>query len=139
VLATLTGETLTRVEVYLTDVIGDDPEGGTQADEMAWAFDHYGYAMNCIAAYETPCSGPLLIDWLDALAPTWRLRHPLVIAIEEPGEDAHWVAVWNESICDSLSAGRWLPLARSEHRHAFVSHAWTITPPPLACGPVRMG
>jgi hypothetical protein len=136
-LATLTGEPLSRVEAVLVDVIGNDPTRGVKADEMARAFHHFGFVMDAVAAYRTPFSGPPLGRFLDALAPAWR-RRPLVIAVEERGDDPHWVTAWGEMICDSLSKGRWVPLAGSRHRGALVSHAHMIAPTPIVAGPVEM-
>jgi hypothetical protein len=127
-----------RGRAILTKVMGCDPQSGTPAADMALAFSYFGREMVCLDAYETPCAGPMLSDWLAALKPTWRRRHPLAIAIEEPG-DVHWVACWGPCICDSLSYGRWLPLGSSEHRRRFVSHAHAISPAPLVAGPVKMG
>jgi hypothetical protein len=48
VVAALTGETVTKVEAYLTDVMGvDHEEAGTTAADLVWAFHHFGYATDC--------------------------------------------------------------------------------------------
>jgi hypothetical protein len=141
VIAAITGATVAKVESFLIDVAGGDPDGGTSPVEMGWAFNWFGgRAMVCVADFAEPFSGPPLIGWLDSLSPLWRRANPLIIAIEDLGEDhPHWVACWGPCICDSLSEGKWLPLAGSEHRRSFVSHAHTISPPPTVCGPVKLG
>jgi hypothetical protein len=96
--------------------------------------------MTCVVNFKRAFSGPYLGDWLGTLTPTWRRRQPLIVGIAKLGDEhGHWIVTWGPCICDSLSEGKWLPLAGSRHLRAFVGHVWTITPAPVACGPVKLG
>jgi hypothetical protein len=140
VISALTGETVAKVEDYLTEVMGVDLDwAGASAADLIWAFHRFGRAMDCVAAFEQAFSGPPLGGWLASLSPEWRREHPLAVAVEDEVAVPHWVAVWGRSVCDSLSYGRWRPLASSQLGGRFVSHAWTIDPPPRMAGPVEMG
>jgi hypothetical protein len=135
VLATLTGQTVDRVEAMLMDH-GVDPES-TRAIDLRDVFAKLGYTMTCVRIVDQPYSGPPL-----GVFAAWqgqRRRRPLIVAVEEPGETDHWVTVWGPSICDSLSGGRWTPLMGSPLWFKSIAHAWTIDPPPRWAGPVKMG
>jgi hypothetical protein len=93
VLATLADQTVAKVEAYLTDVIGANVEAGTSPFDLTWALHYFNRKMTCVANfYDAACPGPPLIGWLDAIEPTWRREHPLIVAIHDPGEDDHWIA-----------------------------------------------
>jgi hypothetical protein len=149
VVCTLTGQPLTRVESVLLDM-GADPSA------LDWVYLKRalhrlgGSTMIPHEWWNPPRQGPRLSDWLDARAWRWRLAHPLVLGVEgvidedvvapvgvDVEEIGHFVAVWGDHILDSLSSGRWVPLAGSRHRGRRISAVWRIEPPSGA-GPVKM-
>jgi hypothetical protein len=58
---------------------------------------------------------------------------------ERAEEIGHFVAVWGGHILDSLSSGRWVPLAGSRHRSRRIAAVWRVEPSPSGAGPVKMG
>jgi hypothetical protein len=152
VLCTLTGAPLSWVEAVLMDM-GVDP-AATRMEDIERAFRRLaGMTVEAVEWWDDPRSSPRLIDWLESRPWRWRLRHPLAIDVQGVTHDrdaaapvtpvngeeiGHFVAVWGDHILDSLSLGRWEPLATSRRRFRRISAVWRVEPPPSAAGPVAM-
>jgi hypothetical protein len=152
VICALTSKPLWVVEAVLMDM-GVDPSR-TCMEDIERVFSRLaGMTVQAVEWWDEPRSSPRLIDWLAARPWRWRLSHPLAVNVEGVvhDEDAvapvvpvsgeeigHFVAVWGDHILDSLSLGRWVPLAGSRHRFRRISAVWRVEPPPTVAGPVAM-
>jgi hypothetical protein len=152
VVCTLTNKPLWVVEALLMDM-GVDPARTAMEDLERVLGRLGGMTVHAVEWWDEPFRRPRLNEWLAARPKAWRLRHPLAVAVEGVAHDEdavapgipvsgeevwHWAAVWNDHILDSLSLGRWEPLAGSRHRSRRISAVWRVDPPPMAAGPVEM-
>jgi hypothetical protein len=104
------------------------------------AFAQFGFRLRRLELWGPPFPGPLLADWVADQPRQALRRYPHALLIEDPTKrDMHWAAVWGPCILNSLSAGKWVPLASSTHRARFVAVVFRVEPPAWRTGPMASG
>jgi hypothetical protein len=129
VLSAITGYSVSKVECEIrafrsapastTTIIK-----GTDAQEVAAALAHFGYAMELAESYmDRPRKErPSLWSWMQKPRNPW--VH-YILAIHK-GKQGHWVLIKGVKLCDTYSEGRWQFVCDGPHKGARIMEVFEV-------------
>ena len=97
---------------------------GTNAEEVAAALAHFGYAMELKESYMSRPrkERPTLWTWMQKPRNAW--VH-YVLAIHK-GKEGHWVLIKGVKLCDTYSEGRWQFVCDGPHKGARLMEVFEV-------------
>ena len=129
VLSALTGYSVSKVEDEIRAfrdlaATAKPVVKGTNAEEVAAALAHFGYAMELKESYmgRPRKERPTLWSWMQKPRNAW--VH-YVLAIHK-GKEGHWVLIKGVKLCDTYSEGRWQFVCDGPHRGARIMEVFDV-------------
>jgi hypothetical protein len=129
VLSAITGYSVSKVEDEIRGLREIVPERrpvvrGTDADEVAAALAHFGYAMQLKESYMrlSRKERPSLWTWMQKPRNAW-IHYILAI---HKGKEGHWVLIKGVKLCDTYSEGRWQFVCDGPHKGARIMEVFEV-------------
>jgi hypothetical protein len=129
VLSAITGYSVSRVEHEIRSIRDISPERrpvvrGTDADEVAAALAHFGYAMQLKESYLrlSRKERPSLWTWMQKPRNAW-IHYILAI---HKGKEGHWVLIKGVKLCDTYSEGRWQFVCDGPHKGCRIMEVFEV-------------
>jgi hypothetical protein len=136
VLSAITGYSVSKVEGEIRAFRGagppqgsetgpaDPPIKGTDAQEVATALAHFGYAMELKESYMDRArkERPSLWSWMQRPRNAW--VH-YILAVHK-GKEGHWVLIKGVKLCDTYSEGRWQFVCDGPHKGARIMEVFEV-------------
>ena len=129
VLSAITGYSVSKVEGEIRAFRNASPTAatvikGTDAEEVAAALAHFGYAMSLKESYlDRPRKErPSLWNWMQKPRNAW--VH-YILAVHK-GKEGHWVLIKGVKLCDTYSEGRWQFVCDGPHKGARIMQVFEV-------------